>query len=275
MLPVQVTGRIGTELGSPYWCSRLGVLRCIDRRGGDVITLDRSGGVQRRATGASVASVVRPRAEGGVVVATDRALAIASRDDLGDLRLWGSLLADARQRFVDGACSPTGRLYLGTVGYGREPGIAMVYSIDAGQAAGQPVVAGLTGVAGIAWSPDETSCYVNDDVMTWAFDYRPHRGIFDRRPLFRSMFGPSSGLRVDAEGGLWVCHTEAGLLARRTVDGELTAVVELDDVTACTFGGPDLATLYCTAGGAIWAFAPGVRGLETLPFRGELPPRHT
>ena len=57
-------------------------------------------------------------------------------------------------------------------------------------------------------------------------------------------------------------------------------------VTSCTFGGPDLKTLFITvsrekvpddeqpAAGAIWAVEPGVAGLPVLPFRGELP-RHS
>lgn len=272
--PSRLTERVGDELGSPYWCPRRAVLRCIDRVDGELLTLDRRGTVTRHATGAA-AALVRPRAEGGVIIAAERELVIASRDDLADLQPWGSVLADARLRFVDGACSPTGRLYLGTVGYQRTPGIAMVFRLDPGEASGQPVVAGLTAASGIAWSPDRSTCYVNDDEVTWAFDYRPHQGVFGQRQLFGSVFGPSDSLTVDADGGLWVAHTGAGLLVRRTAEGDLTHVVELPGVTACAFGGSALRTLYCAAAGAFWTLEPGMAGLPTMPFRGELPRHYT
>lgn len=270
--PVRLTDRLAAELGSPYWCQRTGVLRFVDRLGGDVLTYDRSGGVQRRTSGSTRAAVVRPRADGGVLVVTDRELAIASRDDLADLQPWGSLLADARQYFVDGGCSPTGKLYLGTASYGP-PGIAMVYRIDAGEAAGQPVVAGLARVGGIDWSPDHRTCYVQDDLTTWAFTYLPHHGIIDQREVLTSPFGPARDLRVDALGGLWSCHPETDLVIRRSPDGEVTHAIELPAPSACAFGGPLLTTLYCCADGALWSVQPGVAGLPTRPFRGE-PPRH-
>lgn len=273
MKPARLTARVGGELGSPYWSGRLESLRCVDRDAGDVLTIDRRGVVTRRATGAAAVALVRPRAEGGVIVVTERELAVASRDDLADLQLWGPVLADARQRFLGGACSPTGRLYLGTVGYVRTPGIAMVYRLDAGAAAGQPVAAGMTAASGIDWSPDHRLCFVNDDGGTWAFDFEPNRGIFRQRLLFASVFGPSDGLHVDAEGGLWVAHPHTGLLVRRTLDGDLTDVVELPGVTGCAFGGSGLRTLFCLADGGVWTVEPGVSGLPTLPFSG-LVPRH-
>ena len=270
----QLTGGLGNELASPYWSSRLGALRFADRDGGDILTLDKRGAVHRRWSGAAIVSLVRPRAEGGVLVVTDRALSIASRDDLADLQPWGSLLADSRQRFVTGTCSPTGRLYLGTVAYGRTPGIAMVYRLDAGEATGRHVVAGLTSVGGVAWSPDQTLCYVLDDGVVSAFDYHPHHSISDQRELFPSMFGAADGLQVDADGGLWLCHTEAGLLVRHGAQGDVTELVDLPGVTACAFGGPHLTQLYCLAEGAVWCLEPGVKGLPVLPFRGEFP-RHS
>lgn len=271
--PVRLTDRLAGELSSPYWCGRTGSLRCVDRGAGDVITLDRRGVVQRRASGTTQAAVVRPREEGGVLVVTDRGLAIASRDDLADLQPWGAILADARQRFVVGACSPTGGLYLGTAVFGDVTGCAAVYRVDAGAAAGQPVVAGLDRVTGIDWSPDHGTCYVNDAETTWAFSYGPRHGIVDQREAFWSPFGPSRDLRVDAAGGLWSCHPDADLVVRRTPEGELTHVIELEGPTGCAFGGPDLTTLYCCAQGALWAVALDAPGLPTLPFRGEAP-RH-
>ena len=65
-------------------------------------------------------------------------------------------------------------------------------------------------------------------------------------------------------------------------DGEPTARIELPvpQVSACTFGGADLATLYITTSaqdlpddhgadaGSVYAVRPGVTGLPVLPFAG-------
>jgi sugar lactone lactonase YvrE len=69
---------------------------------------------------------------------------------------------------------------------------------------------------------------------------------------------------------------------RFTPDGRLDGVVELPvgQITACTFGGPELDELFITTShenlpddvdpqaGAIFRFRPGVRGLPVLPYRG-------
>ncbi|MBE6474731.1 MAG: SMP-30/gluconolactonase/LRE family protein [Actinomyces succiniciruminis] len=92
--------------------------------------------------------------------------------------------------------------------------------------------------------------------------------------------GHPDGLCVDADGGVWVALNGGAAVHRYAPDGALDAVVELPvrQVTACTFGGDDYATLFITtsredlpddvepAAGSIFAVAPGVRGLAPLPF---------
>ncbi len=274
------------------WWPRLGALRFVDMYAGVICTLDRHGRVTRKATGSSIAAFLRPRAEGGAVVATERGLAVASRDDLADLQPWGALFADARQRFNDGGCSPAGHLYAGTRGYRDDEGIAMLYRIDSGEATGRPVLTGLTASNGLGWSPDGSTFYLTDSgpAVTYAFDYSPDQSIRNQRVFVKTPLesGRPDGLTVDAEGGVWLALKGTGRLVRYDDTGRLTQVIQLPGVTrvtSCTFGGPDLKTLFITvsrekvpddeqpAAGAIWAVEPGVAGLPVLPFRGELP-RH-
>lgn len=70
--------------------------------------------------------------------------------------------------------------------------------------------------------------------------------------LFAS--GPERGLpdgsALDAKGFLWNCRVGGGAcLARYAPDGSLVSLVELPCSwpTSCTFGGPELATLYVTS----------------------------
>ena len=91
------------------------------------------------------------------------------------------------------------------------------------------------------------------------------------------------GLALDAEGGVWVALWRGSAVHRYGPDGRLDAVVELpaSQVTACTFGGPDLGELYITTsrpgparrpaargGGGVRRRSPGVRGLPVTPFAG-------
>ena len=58
--------------------------------------------------------------------------------------------------------------------------------------------------------------------------------------------GHPDGLTVDAEGGIWTALNGGSAVHRYSPEGELTEVIELPvrQITACTFGGPDLCTVY-------------------------------
>jgi sugar lactone lactonase YvrE len=98
--------------------------------------------------------------------------------------------------------------------------------------------------------------------------------------------GNPDGLTVDAEGCVWVALFGGSAVHRYTPDGDLLAVVPIPaaQVTACTFGGPNLDRLYITtsreglddaaqatqplAGALFSVDVPGVRGLPALEFTG-------
>mgnify|MGYP002716929000 FL=1 len=94
--------------------------------------------------------------------------------------------------------------------------------------------------------------------------------------------GHPDGLTVDAEGGIWTALNGGSAVHRYSPEGELTEVIELPfrQITACTFGGPDLDRLFITtsrenlpddeepAAGSIYAVEPGVRGMQPLAFGG-------
>ena len=59
------------------------------------------------------------------------------------------------------------------------------------------------------------------------------------------------------KGGVYVISPEGKLL-------DFIAVPR-DEVTNCTFGGPDLRTLYITAGGALWSIRTTTAGMLPWP----------
>jgi sugar lactone lactonase YvrE len=89
-------------------------------------------------------------------------------------------------------------------------------------------------------------------------------------------------LTVDGEGGVWVALANGGAVRRYAPDGVLDAVVELPvtKVTACTFGGERLDTLFITTSredlpdgvepeaGSLFRAVPGVTGQGVREFGG-------
>jgi len=107
------------------------------------------------------------------------------------------------------------------------------------------------------WSPDATRFYFGDTLLNTIFvhDYDAASGtIANERPFFAGFDrGAPDGSAIDSAGFLWNARYGGGCVVRVSPDGEVDRIVEMpvEKVTTCTFGGPDLKTLYITtaAGG--------------------------
>ena len=132
---------------------------------------------------------------------------------------------------------------------------------------------GVTISNGLEWSPDGSRAYY-DDTATHrvdVFDYDRDTGLTGRRPfVVLPDDGNPDGLTVDAEGGVWVALFGSGAVQRYTPDGVLDQVVELPtpQVTACTFGGPELDQLFITTSRE--GMAPGDDPLAGCLFRADV-----
>jgi sugar lactone lactonase YvrE len=275
----QVTEAIAYHAEGPVWSARWGGLRWVDMLAGDVLSLRPDGGVDRRHVGA-VAAVLRPRRGGGAVLGVERGFALEDAD--GTLRHLDPLWSDDGVRMNEGGCDPDGRFYCGSMAYDKRPGAGSLYRLDPDGSV-HVVLTDVTISNGLEWSPDGSRAYY-DDTPTGrvdVFDYDTERGLTGRRHLVRPDGNPD-GLTVDAEGGVWVALYGGSAVHRYTADGALDAVVELPtaQVTACTFGGPDLDLLYVTTSaedlppgsdplaGALFAADVGVSGMPVREFAG-------
>lgn len=124
----------------------------------------------------------------------------------------------------------------------------------------------------MAWTADGR--FLTADTLAnelYAYAYDDVSKTLGARSVFAS--GPDRGVPdgscLDAEGYLWNCRVAGGAcLARLAPDGSLDRIVELpcSSPTSCTFGGPDLRTLYVTSA----RFAMSPEHLITHPHEGNL-----
>ena len=188
------------------------------------------------------------------------------------------------------------RLHLGTTGFRLGPSEAPA---KPGNAIGTPGVyridkdgreARLLGPSETEWpnglviSPDDRTLYLVEANKVEggtrairAFDLSPAGTLSNRRVLYNFYPGRSAdGLAIDVEGNLYAA---AGLHRRRgtheTLDtkcgvhvispqGKLLRLIPIpeDTITNTAFGGPDLKTLYITAGKTLFQIPNSIAGLS-------------
>ena len=277
----QVTGSVAYHGEGPVWSERWGGLRWVDMLAGDILSLAGDGTVRRRHVG-DVAAAVRPRRDGGAVIAVERGFTLEDAD--GSLTPLAPAWTDDGVRMNEGGCDPDGRFWCGSMAYDRRPGGAAVYRLDPDRSV-RRVLDGVTISNGLEWSPDGSRAYY-DDTATHrvdVFDYDRDGGLTARRPfVVLTDTERPDGLTVDAEGGVWVALNGSGVVHRYTPAGVLDEVVHLPTpkVTACTFGGPGLDQLFITTSregmapdddplaGSLFRAEVGVSGLPVREFAG-------
>ncbi len=125
----------------------------------------------------------------------------------------------------------------------------------------------------VIWSPDHTRFYTADTLLNevYVFDYDPATGSISGERKFFTGFprGKPDGSTMDSEGYLWNCRYGGHCIVRVAPDGVIDRVIQMpvSNVTTCTFGGPDLTTLYVTSAGLGTApaerFGGGLFTIET------------
>ena len=276
----QVTGPVAFHGEGPVWSERWGGLRWVDMLAGDVLSLEPDGEVTRRHVG-DVAAALRPRTQGGAVIAVERGFALEGPD--GTIEYLGEHWSDEGVRMNEGGCDPDGRFYAGSMAYDQSPGAAALYRLDPDRSV-HLVLDDVTVSNGLEWSPDGSRAYYNDTAThsVTVFEYDRESGLTGGRLFADVAPNRPDGLTVDAQGGVWVALSDGAAVRRYSPDGALDQVVELPPkkVTACTFGGPDLDQLFITTSreglapgddplaGSLFRADVGVGGLPVREFAG-------
>ena len=277
----QLTEPVAYHGEGPVWSPSWGGLRWVDMLAGDVLSLRADGTVGRRHVG-QVAAAVRPRRHGGAVIAVERGFVLEQPD--GSLTRLDEVWADEQVRMNEGGCDPDGRFYCGSMSYDKRSGAGAVYRLDPDLSV-HTVLEGVTISNGLEWNADGTQAYYNDTAthQISVFDYDLRSGLTGRR-TFAVIAGEGSpdGLALDEQGGIWTAVYDRGEVHRYSPGGKLDEVVPLPvrQVTACTFGGPDLSRLFITTSreglepgedplaGSVFTADVGVRGLPVRNYAG-------
>ena len=192
-------------------------------------------------------------------------------------------------RFNDGKCDPSGRLWVGSMNFDTQTKSAALYMIDSiGKA-----VKKLDSVAisnGIVWTSDKKTMYYIDTPLQTirAFDYDDQTGNIsnDRiAVIVNDTLGSPDGMAIDENDELWVGlwnGSAVGHFDPKT--GKLIKKIHVpaQNVTSCAFGGKNLDTLYITTAslgtskdnelaypnaGSIFKYVPGVKGVKSALFK--------
>jgi len=163
-------------------------------------------------------------------------------------------------RLNDGRTDPRGSFWVGTMRNNVNPDGSLgeaggqdgiLYRIDSdGRTSIHRRNIGISNT--LAWSPDRSRFYTGDTLanVIWAYEYDSQTGeIANERPFLKDFSrGLPDGSALDSEGFLWNCRYFGSCIVRVAPGGKIERVVEMPvrNVTTCTFGGPNLRTLYVT-----------------------------
>ncbi|MCA0422032.1 MAG: SMP-30/gluconolactonase/LRE family protein, partial [Proteobacteria bacterium] len=175
-------------------------------------------------------------------------------------------------RFNDGKCDASGRLWAGTMGLDASRKSGAIYRIDA-DLTWQRMDAPFTVANGLDWSPDGRTFYFTDSAtgIIHAYDFDVRSGAIANRRIFARIDpadGRPDGLAVDAEGCLWSALWDGWAVRRFDPSGRVMSDLRLPvpRPTSVAFGGGGYRTLFITSA----RIRLPARILADAPFSGSL-----
>ncbi len=192
-------------------------------------------------------------------------------------------------RLNDGRPSPFGDFWVGSMqnnvdenGQGKpvdNPHLGTLYRVlNDGTVSVEERDLGISNT--LCWSPDGTIFYFGDTLQNtiFAWDYDAATGEISNKRDFFSGFerGKPDGSAIDSDGYLWNARYGGSCIVRVAPDGTIDRVVDMpvSNLTSCTFGGPDLKTLFVTSAaqpgerqaGSVFSLSVDVAGLPENVF---------
>lgn len=200
-----------------------------------------------------------------------------------------SLLSDVESRmqenrFNDGKCDPNGNLWVGSMHLAQSAPKASLYRVSS-SGESTKMLDSVTISNGIVWTKDKRTMYYIDTPtgLIRAFDYDSDTSEISNERIavvIPKSLGYGDGMTIDEEDKLWVALWNGNSVVRfDPLSGELLEQIQVPahNVTSCSFGGPDLETLYITTSsldmneeeerkfpnaGSLFEVKPGVKGVK-------------
>ena len=191
--------------------------------------------------------------EDRLVIALEKGFALMDRHSGGLTDLIQPLLSRTDVMFNDGACDRQGNFWAGTKDISEISYTGVLYRLapDGGI---KTMDRGFIVSNGIAWSPDNKTCYLSDSGAgkIYRYEYNSSNSTLGYRQMLvnvPSVDGYPDGLTVDSEGYLWSAHWDGWRITRYDPDGEIDRVIKMpvQRPTSLCFGGKDLKTLFVTS----------------------------
>lgn len=270
----------------PFWDWRGNRLLCTDVLAGTVVAIDCGGELHRYAVPSRAATVIRRRARGGFVVATEHGLLVAD-DELVKFEHFADVVDDPAVRTNDGGCDPHGGFVIGTMSYDERPNGGAVYCVTPDRRVTE-VLAPVSISNGVQWSADGSRVFYIDTPTRGVdvFDVDPRTGAWSRRRTHIRIEGAQGfpdGMAIDEEDGLWIALWGGGAVNHYDKAGRLLETITVpgvSQVSSCAFGGDGCSVLYITTSrkdlptgqepdaGAIFSVQTAVRGAAQAEFGG-------
>jgi sugar lactone lactonase YvrE len=230
------------------------------------------------------ASAAAPRAAGGLLMATEKGLAICEPDK-DTIEIVVPIEFEPGFRTNDGKIDTKGNFWWSIMDDdgGKRPGSVFRTGPDFRT---EQMLTGIHIPNTISVSPNGRRLYMADSKLQTIFVHET--ADLSKIQAFADTRGaPASpdGSAVDAQGYLWNAQWGGWRLVRYAPDGHIERTIQMpvQQPTSCAFGGPDLTTLYVTSAwdelplearvgqplaGGLFAIETGVKGLALPLFQG-------
>lgn len=239
----------------PLWDSETRRLIWIDIVGRAILTTDPATGHTDEVSTPSDVGAVALVESGGLLAALQDGVYL--RSPSGGWNQIAEIEAlDQSTRMNDGKCDPEGSFVGGTMARDLSPRMGALYRVR-GDGVTEQLLDGVSVSNGLDWNHDGDTMYYIDSptrrLTAYPYDHRsPNLGEPVSLVEFADDGAVPDGMTVDGDGCLWVAFWGGRSVRRYTPEGVLDAIVDLpvSNVTSCTFGDDDLATLYITTASA-------------------------